>query len=82
MKYRCAPRVHVRVRDMFDSQTIETAPNGEMTVRTTMADDEWLTGMLLSYGDSVQVLAPDFIRQRIADTAKKMLACYETDQKR
>lgn len=72
-----SPRVHVRVRDMFDPQTIETAPNGEMTVRTTMADDEWLTGMLLSYGDSVQVLAPDFIRQRIADTAPLWHRYYE-----
>lgn len=77
-----SPRVHVRVRDMFDPQTIETAPNGEMTVRTTMVDDEWLTSMLLSYGDNVQVLAPDFIRKRIADSAKNMLAKYETDEKR
>ncbi len=77
-----APRAHVRVRDMFDPQSIETAPDGKMTVRTTMTDDEWLAGMLLSYGDSLKVLEPAHIRQRIADSAKKIAAFYGDEPER
>ncbi|WP_409178762.1 helix-turn-helix transcriptional regulator [Brevibacillus fortis] len=72
-----APRVHVRVRDMFESEAIETMQDGSLLVRTKMTDDEWLNGMLLSFGDALCVHEPAHVRQRIGDTVKKMAKRYE-----
>jgi len=70
----------VRVRDMFGPETIETQEDGSLLVRTVMADDEWLHGMLLSYGDALFVVEPAYIRERVWETIKKMLLLYEKDQ--
>ncbi|WP_312108392.1 helix-turn-helix transcriptional regulator [Brevibacillus reuszeri] len=74
---RFAPAVHVRVRDMFQPETIEIQEDGYLLVRTVMADDEWLHGMLLSYGESLFVLEPAYIKERMGETIKKMLLQYE-----
>lgn len=77
---RFTPAVHVRVRDMFGPEAIETQEDGSLLVRTVMADDEWLHGMLLSYGDALFVVEPVYIRERMRETIKKMYLLYEKDQ--
>lgn len=73
-----SPSVHVRVRDMFDPEVIETMQDGSLLVRTMMTDDEWLNGMLLSFGDALCVHEPAHVRQRIVDTVKRMATRYES----
>ncbi|MGG1659803.1 helix-turn-helix transcriptional regulator [Brevibacillus sp. NRS-1366] len=77
---RFSPEVHVRVRDMLDPAAIETEENGSLLVRTMMVDDEWLRGMLLSFGASLTVLEPDYVRKRIWETTKKILSNYEKEE--
>ncbi|WNC17712.1 YafY family protein [Brevibacillus brevis] len=69
---------HVRVRDMFSPEQIEPMQNGSLLVRASLPNDEWLHGMLLSFGDALAVIAPESIRDRIRETAKKMLSRYES----
>ncbi|NRS15214.1 YafY family transcriptional regulator [Brevibacillus sp. HB1.4B] len=70
-------RVHVRVRDMFEPKAIETMPDGSLLVRTMMTDDEWLNGMLLSFGDALFVHEPVHVRERMRDIVKRMTKLYE-----
>lgn len=75
-----SPSVAVRVRDMFRPEAVTAKENGMLVVQTQVADDEWLYGMLLSFGDSLRVVEPDRVRHRLYETVKKMVASYESSQ--
>lgn len=72
-----APSVQVRVRDMFSPEETVVLENGSLQVKTVASNDEWLHGMLLSFGDALTVIEPASVRNRIRDTARKMLERYE-----
>ncbi|MED4581261.1 YafY family protein [Brevibacillus choshinensis] len=73
-----SPNVHVRVKDMFRPNEVELRENGTLLVRTVASNDEWLHGMLLSFGEALTVIEPESIRCRIRDTVKKMTERYES----
>lgn len=72
-----APSVQVRVKDMFSPEETVALENGSLRVQTMASNDEWLHGMLLSFGDALTVIEPESVRNRIRDTARKMLERYE-----
>lgn len=74
---RFHPRVQVRAVDMFEPEQIERGEDGYLFVRTKVKLDEWLYGMLLSFGDDLCVVEPSPVRERMRETAKKMLSMYE-----
>ncbi|MDR7313828.1 putative DNA-binding transcriptional regulator YafY [Brevibacillus nitrificans] len=73
-----SPSVHVRVKDMFRPHEIEQREKGSLLVRTVASNDEWLHGMLLSFGEALTVIEPEAIRHRICDSVKKMIERYES----
>lgn len=73
-----SPSVHVRVKDMFHSTEVEQRENGSLLVRTIASNDEWLHGMLLSFGEALTVIEPESIRERIRESVKKTIERYES----
>ncbi len=73
--------VHVRVRDMFRPEEIETKEDGTLLVKTMASHDEWLYGMLLSFGDALYVMEPESVRCRLHYTVKRMAARYEREER-
>lgn len=73
---RFSPRVRVRVEDYFDAENIETAPDGTMLVRVRYHEDDWVYGMLLSYGNDVEVLEPPHLREIISRKAEEIVEVY------
>jgi predicted DNA-binding transcriptional regulator YafY len=55
---RFAPYVAYRVYDEFDTDDITKNKDGSFTVKTTLPEDSWLYGFLLSFGTSVQIIEP------------------------
>jgi len=73
---RFKPELRVLVEDYFTMEDIERDGDGRLTVTVDFPEDNWLYGMILSYGDGVEVIAPAHLRDRIADICEKNLRLY------
>lgn len=74
---RFSERMSFRVRDEFSRKQIEKAEDGSLTVRITFPVDQWLYGYLLSFGDGMEVLSPDFVREELARRACGIAKIYQ-----
>lgn len=73
---RFMPRIRVLVEEYFSFAELEEEPSGSLLVRFTLPDDHWLHGMILSYGDAVEVVSPEGLRTRIMEICARTLAKY------
>ena len=83
-KYR--PDVHLRlliksemayrVLDEFAGYVEEQRPDGSYVVSICWPEDNWVYGMILSFGEHIEVLAPQHIRNIIQEKAKKIYKQY------
>ncbi len=76
---RFSPKIRARVIDYFEEEQIDTRPNGDMIVRVSYPEDEWVYTNILSYGENVEVLEPPHIRKIIREKAKKIYNRYKPD---
>ena len=71
------PKMAYRVLDEFDEDMAEKQPDGSFIATVTFQEDEWLYGWILSFGDYIEVLEPEYIREIVKNktlkTAKKYL---------
>ena len=61
-----------RVYDEFDKTMVRKKENGDLIVSVEMPEDEWLIGYLLSFGTQVDIIEPVYLREIVADQAKKI----------
>ena len=74
-----SPKVASRVEDYFDPEHIAAQSNGDLLVKVSLPDDEWVTSLILGYGEHVEVMEPLHIREKIAEKIEKILAIYKPD---
>ena len=74
-----SPRVRARVEDYFTEENIEVQPDGSLLVHVRWSEDEWVYGMVLSYGKDVEVLEPPHVRQIVWEKARAILQNYAAD---
>ena len=68
-----------RIYDRFEEEEITVLPDGNFKVQMNCILDDWIYGMILSFGPSAQVLKPKFVRQEIQKRIKKMHKKYKSD---
>lgn len=61
-----------RVYDEFDNTQITMQKNGDLIVSANMPEDEWLIGYLLSLGTEVEIIEPVYLKNIVAEHAKKI----------
>ena len=61
-----------RVYDEFDTTQVEQQKNGDLIVSANLPEDAWLIGFLLSFGTQVEIIEPSYLRQVLAEKAKKI----------
>lgn len=61
-----------RVYDRFEEEEIDVLPDGNFVVHFRVALDDWAYGVLLSFGASAEVLAPEEIRQEVSRRIQQM----------
>ena len=61
-----------RVYDEFDQAQIQQQQDGDLIVRASMPEDEWLIGFVLSFGTEVEIIEPLSLKRAVADSAKKI----------
>ena len=66
-----------RVYDRFDESEIETLADGNFVVRMDYPLDEWVYGLILSFGASAKVLEPQEIKVEIKKRIEDMRKIYE-----
>ena len=74
LRYRAEMRPFVE--EQFALTETEEDDDGRMIVRTTMPDEEWLAGYVLSWGSFVEVLEPQRIREKVASMAQQVVDVY------
>lgn len=65
-----------RVYDRFEEEEIEVLPDGNFMVHFHVSMDDWGYGVLLGFGPSAEVLAPETVRQEMKRRIQKMAEWY------
>ena len=66
-----------RVYDKFDDEVTENQ-DGSLLVETVMPNNELLISHILSWGDKVEVISPQNIRNKVSERAKNIYENYKT----
>lgn len=69
---RFPKEVAYRVYDEFDITQTEIQENGDLIVSAEMPEDAWLTGYLLTFGTQVDIIEPLYLKDVLAEQAKKI----------
>jgi predicted DNA-binding transcriptional regulator YafY len=76
LKLRFQPEDLYRVYDDYDQERITRNVDGTYDVTVTFPEDEWVYGYIMSFGDLVEVLEPQHIREIIRKRMQKVLKLY------
>lgn len=74
---RLDPHARVRVLDSFEPEQIVPDAAGRLLVRGRFSDRDWLLGMILSFGNLVEILSPQDLRTMVMEKALAILQIYE-----
>lgn len=66
----------VRERTWHPSQEIESGPDGGLILRLCIAEPREMLPWIRSWGPQVEVIAPDWLRERVADELKSAAEMY------
>lgn len=66
-----------RIYDRFEENEIEVLPDGNFMVHMRADVDDWVYGVLLGFGPSAEVLAPEAVRQEVRRRIRDMAGRYE-----
>lgn len=77
MCFRISPTGAYRVFDEFDESEITKNEDGSFTVSTVLPESKWLTGYILSFGADVEVMAPQYIREKIQNKLEEIIVKYK-----
>lgn len=65
IKMRFAPQAAYRVYDEFNEKYILQDQDGSLIVSLSLPEDDWLYGFILSFGTSVQILEPLYVKEKL-----------------
>ena len=65
-----------RVYDRFDEDEITRLPDGNFEIRMRYVLDDWVYGVILSFGPSARVIGPEYVRKEIARRIGEMKELY------
>ena len=71
LKLKIAPEMTYRVYDDYYDEIVEKQPDGSFVVSVTWPEDDWVYGYVLSFGEYIEVLEPEHIREIIKNKILK-----------
>ncbi|MCM1121696.1 MAG: YafY family transcriptional regulator [Eubacterium sp.] len=66
-----------RIYDRFDEDEIAVLPDGNFQVSFTCPLDDWVYGMILSFGPAAKILSPEYVRTEVRRRIVEMGKAYE-----
>jgi len=76
LKLKIAPEMTYRVYDDYYDEIVEKQPDGSFVVTITWPEDEWVYGYILSFGEYIEVLEPEHIKEIIKNKYLKAVKKY------
>lgn len=70
-------QVRSRVEDIFDKENIEILNTGELIVTAQFPENKLYFALIFSFGEHVEVLGPERVRQAVASRIKSMHEKYQ-----
>ncbi|MEF8759175.1 MAG: WYL domain-containing protein [Candidatus Accumulibacter sp. UW25] len=67
---------HLQETPLSKDQVIEYLPDGRLEVRATVIETQQLLWWLLGFGDGVEVMAPQALRDKISDKVNRLVERY------
>lgn len=58
--------------------SFEATADGGRLIRTSLPQNEWLTGYILSFGEGIRVLEPESLARIVSERAEKISRLYKT----
>ena len=80
VKLKFSPQAVYRAYDEFDERNIIKNKDGTLTVSMSVPEDHWLYCYILSFGEFIEVLEPQSVRDEVARTAQKINGIYTSGQ--
>lgn len=77
LKLKLRKDVLYRIFDDFDQDKVIDNQDGTYDVSIKLPENEWLYGYILSFGNSVEVIEPKYIRDIILNKMKETIKLYE-----
>lgn len=74
--FRVDRREAYRVYDRFEEEEITVLPQGDFEIRMQCPVDDWVYGLILSFGPAAVVLEPDWVREELAARVRQMGELY------
>lgn len=74
---RIAKAEAYRVYDRFDEEEITVLPEGDFLVKVNYVLDDWVYGLVLSFGPAAELLAPGWMRQELQRRLLEMQKKYD-----
>lgn len=72
IKLRFPKEMAYRVYDEFDLEEVTPQKNGDLLVSVKLPENDWLISYLLSFGVSVEIIEPAYLRKILSEEAKKI----------
>lgn len=69
-----------RVYDRFEEEEITVIENGDFLIRMKTALDDWVYGLILSFGPAAKVLEPKEVQKELKQRLKKMSQQYDSEE--
>lgn len=69
-----------RIYDRFEENEIEVLPDGNFMVHMRAGVDDWVYGVILGFGPSAEVRAPEAVRQEVRRRIRDMAKRYENTE--
>ncbi len=75
-RFQIAPEMAYRVFDEFNQAQVSQNQDGSYTVTAFWPEDPWVYGMLLSFGEHLQLLQPEHAKAILREKLQKTLCHY------
>ena len=66
-----------RIYDRFEEEEITVLEDGSFLIKIDWIQDDWLWGLILSFGSAAEVTAPKEAREEMQRRIREMAAVYE-----
>ena len=65
-----------RIYDRFEEDEITMLPQGDFEIRYCCSVDDWVYGLILSFGPSAELISPEWMRRELAKRIRQMARGY------
>lgn len=74
--FRIDKKEAYRIYDRFEEEEITLLPDGDFLIKVYYPLDDWVYGLILSFGPSARVISPDYVKEKIVEKIQEMQKNY------